>query len=89
MGYVVVEHKDLFKTCHAEKNPFGLEVLIVIIHDSYLRYLITIFTFQASQIQHYKSSSVNIYIILYLHYLLFPFKIFSLSEVKPFVWTKL
>lgn len=51
---------------------------------SYLRYLITIFTYQARQIQNYKSSSINIDIILYLHYLLFPFKIFSLSEVKPF-----
>lgn len=28
MGYSVVEHKDLFKTCHVEKNPFGLGVQI-------------------------------------------------------------
>lgn len=30
MGYIAVEHKDLFKIRHMEKNHFGLGVQIVI-----------------------------------------------------------
>lgn len=88
MRYFVVELKDFFQKCLMEekKNFLAWEFTHVYngdIHYSYLRYLIPIFTYRARQIKNYKSSSANIDIILYLHYLLFPFKILSLSGVKP------